>query len=104
VPEVLDFTYESASCHLIIWNEGIRASLGDVCSKKRRCGHATKLLETVMQFVDECGLETLTAACAYPEISDGLSTLQLIEFYGRFGFLVEGDIDPEFQFMRRPAR
>jgi GNAT superfamily N-acetyltransferase len=96
--EIVDFEHESASCKVVLWEDGT-ASLSDVYAKTRRQGHATELLNTVMRWVDDRGLILKTVAQAHGT-DPKLSSTQLVEFYKKFGFVPLTDAT-DFIYMER---
>jgi len=100
--DVIDFENESASCKVIIWDDGT-ASLADVYATERRKGHTSSLLNQVMNWVDERGLFLKTAAEAHGSEPKMPQTL-LIEFYKKFGFVPLDDIAENYVYMERPSK
>lgn len=100
--DMFDFNHKSATCMIIDWLDGT-ATLSDVYAVDRRKGHATELLNTVMRWADERGLVLKTAAAAHGE-GDRMSTLQLVEFYSKFGFARTENIEDDYIYMERPRK
>ena len=99
--EIVNFKHESATCILVLWDDGT-VSLSSVHSTDRQKGHATELLNNVMRWVDDRGVLLKTAAEAF---GDGpkMSTTQLVEFYKKFGF-VPFDDGTNYIYMERPPK
>jgi GNAT superfamily N-acetyltransferase len=100
--DVIDFKHESASCQIIIWDDGT-ASLANVYATERRKGHTSVLLDQVMNWIDERGIFLKTAAEAHgpePKMPQSL----LIVFYKKFGFVPLDDITENYVYMERPSK
>lgn len=97
---VVTFSYGSASVNLILWKNQNHATVSGLHSKQRGIGHATKLMQQVIDFADEYGKRLILTACA-TEPESGLSQTQLVRFYEKFGFVVVNEAATSFQVMER---
>jgi len=77
--------YKTASCRLVDWEDG-RVTLSSLHSEERNQGHATVLMQQMVDYFDNQNLTALLDAKPYGKRKDGLSTAQLITFYEKFGF------------------
>lgn len=82
--DIIAFDYESASVWLKPYNGYMKVY--NLYSKTPRQGHATKLMEAVVEYADKVGCELFIIAKQYSN-PRGLTDEQLKEFYGRFGFV-----------------
>lgn len=81
------FHYHSASGKLVPHNNGEYWVLKNVQSNEIRQGHGTGLMQLVATYADLNKLEVRLVALPYGR-KDGLDIPGLLEFYGRFGFVV----------------
>lgn len=80
-----DLSYESASCVLSERESGVWVT--GLYSTKPRKGHATGLMQKVIDFADERGLGLILVARQFGSTT-GLNDSDLITFYEKFGFKV----------------
>lgn len=95
------FTHESASATVQMDSGGV-GFLMDVYSHEKRQGHATGLLREIIEWADDTSviLELVPMTYGIGASKSGLNDTQLIDFYKKFGFILEPNIIP---YMHRPS-
>jgi hypothetical protein len=95
--EPIVFEHKSARCELVVWDDiPLLASLSEVHSAVKGQGHATRLLNDVIDYADKNGLTIASAAQPYGDEEGALSFTQLINFYKKFGFVFADTCDSEY--------
>lgn len=95
-----EFEHETATAAVRHHGGGL-ASLVNMFSRTRRKGHATALMQKVVDYADEQHL-TLMLVAQRHSITTGLNDEQLVEFYKKFGFRVRDNTLPVV--MERPVK
>ncbi len=95
----IKFTYKSAGARLTLWNDGT-GHVSGVYSRERGKGHATKVMKELLVYTDKFEVDLLLEVSPYGEGDERLTRGQLMEFYGKLGF-VETDDEGWPPLMRR---
>ena len=105
MPEsLLHFSHKSARARLTIWG-AYDATLSNVFSTDRGRGHATRLLEKVMNYADRNELTVVLLVQAY-HYADGRSpdNAGLANWYKKFGFVDCNDDSVLRRMIREPRK
>jgi len=92
--------YLSASVEIVDWGDGT-AEMRRFFAQERKQGHGSKLLELVEAYADSNDLIVYLQVGQYGA-RDGLSDVQLIEFYKRYGFIISNPRENNRPVMVRP--
>jgi len=84
------FTFQSAQV-TITHADAKTAKLSSLYSQRRGQGHATTLLEEVVEYADKNGISLWLEVRRYGDPHGGLDNSQLIRLYEKFGFDVLED-------------
>jgi len=84
------FNVDGASARLFIFSDDV-ARLTSVMARKKGIGAGRAIMEKICRYADEHGLDLVLYVQRYGDPRQGLSNAQLIEFYRKFGFHVDGD-------------
>lgn len=84
------FTCQSAQVTMT-HSDSKTAKLSNLYSQERGKGHATSLLEEVMDYADKNGISLWLEVQRYGNPRNGLDNSQLIRLYEKFGFDVLED-------------
>jgi len=92
VRSLVRFTHESASAVVQLDKPGVGFVIG-VFSHERNRGHATGLMNEIIQWADENRMILELVAMTYivGKTRGTLTTPQLVEFYRKFGFTSSSD-------------
>ena len=94
------FVYNSCTADLIPVSDD-RYSVQNLISRDLRKGDATRLMSAIVEFADDNECDLVLVARRYHYVNEGLDTLELIEFYSKFGFVSSKELPHE---MERIAR
>jgi GNAT superfamily N-acetyltransferase len=85
------FNYEKATAKLVMWDES-NATVSNVFSINRGKGHGTRLMQMIVNYADEKGLDLVLEAQPYG-YADKMSpnTAGLRAWYVKFGFQHVGE-------------
>jgi GNAT superfamily N-acetyltransferase len=84
--DFIKFKYRSARASISIIDNHI-GLLGSVHAQERRKGHASGLMQQVVDYADQQGLQLRLVVQRYGHPAETMDNHQLESFYGRFGFL-----------------
>lgn len=99
--EFTEYKSKSATAQVLDFGNGT-ASLSGIQSTERGKGHATDVLNDVLRWADERGIAMKLVAHAIGD--DGLPQAELVKFYEKFGFVLDGDEVTDFAVMRRKPK
>lgn len=100
--KLIRFKYEGASAKLTVWGAH-DATLSSIFSLSRGKGHATQLLEKIMDYADKNDLTVVILVQAY-HYADRMSpnNAGLRHWYRKFGFVDCGDDGVLQRMIRQP--
>lgn len=84
--DTIKFKHETAQVQLIVWENG-DATVSALYSKERKQGHATALMQQVVEYADERNMRLILDAQQFGH-PIGPDNSYLVAFYERFGFMV----------------
>lgn len=87
----ITMTFRSANCSLIVWEDEDTITVSSLYSEFRRRGHATELMQRVIELADAMDRNLILRVQPYGD-DERIEKKRLIEFYEKFGF-VKSDND-----------
>jgi hypothetical protein len=85
------FSHKAATAELYIWDSS-QATLSALYCYDRGKGYAKALMTEICNFADDRKLSLILAVSPYGHIRPRLEEFELIEFYKKFGFVVDEEI------------
>lgn len=90
----INFKYASGSATLKFRVDQKEALLSDVRADIPGVGHGSAVMEAVVLYADNYGIDILLKAQKNGDPHTGLTNEQLVAFYSKFGFVAQKDTKP----------
>lgn len=101
-PQTTRFFYEGAQATLIQDDHGL-CVVDSLYSRTPGQGHARGVMERIIRHADQNGLTLRLIARQFGN-PHGLRNDELVVFYEKFGFVIEGDRKPPITMVRPPSQ
>lgn len=96
---VINFSHGGASCKLVPWDQDVYI-LMSLWSKFRGEGHASALMAEVINWADEHRATIFLGVQRYGPPREGMNNAELIQFYSRYGFVIDERVKRNRQMIR----